>query len=182
VNDDVEHLRETRLTRTTIHRGRIVTLHDDIVRLASGREGHREVVEHRGAVGVVATDSAGALVLVRQWRHPLERALWELPAGTLEPDEQPDAAARRELEEETGYSARTWRELGRCATTPGFSNEVMVFYRAEDLTQGAPHPDEDELLDVQLFTPDQVSSLVHRGEVDMKTIAGVALAGMGLRV
>jgi ADP-ribose pyrophosphatase len=104
--------------RRSVFDGKLLRVFEDTVRLPGGREATREVVEHPGAVAVVATADDGRIVMVRQWRHAAGRAIWELPAGTRETGEDPDATARRELTEETGYSAREWRDLGRGAVSP----------------------------------------------------------------
>lgn len=129
---------------------------------------------------MVAVDTEGRVVLVRQWRHATGGALWEIPAGTREPDEDPAVTARRELREETGYSARGWRELGHGAVSPGYSNEVVWFFAATDLTDGEAAPDSDELLDVGVFSAAEVARLAKAGAVDLKTLAGLALAGFRL--
>ena len=176
--DSVEHLRETPVSRREIHQGRLIGMVDDEVRLADGRPAHREVVLHRGAVAVVAFDEAGRVVLVRQWRHPAARALWEIPAGTRDRDgESEEETARRELAEETGFTARSWSVLGEGFLAPGYSTELMRFFLAEGLTPGAQSADDDERLDVGHFSRDQLAALIQANEVDVKTIAGVALAG-----
>ncbi len=168
------------MRRRSVFDGKLLRVFEDTVRLPGGREATREVVEHPGAVAVVATADDGRIVMVRQWRHAAGRAIWELPAGTRETGEDPDATARRELTEETGYSAREWRDLGRGAVSPGYSNEDIWFYEARGLTDGTSRPDADELLDVGLFTPAEVAELAGRREVDLKTLAGLALAGVSL--
>ena len=150
------------------------------MRLPEGREARREVVEHVGAVTVVATAQDDRVVLVRQWRHAAGRALWELPAGTREPGEEPAATARRELTEETGYGAADWRELGHGPVSPGYSSEEIWFFEARGLTAGKSTPDADELLDVELFDVSQLSAMARDGEIDLKTLAGLALAGVAL--
>jgi ADP-ribose pyrophosphatase len=174
----VEHLRETTISRETIFRGGIITLHHDKVDLPSGRIGEREVVEHPGSVGVAALDGEGRVLLVRQWRHPLERELWEICAGTLHAGEDPAECAKRELEEETGYTAAEWTEIGQYSLVPGYSTEAMHFYLARGLTQGTAHPDEDEVLDAEFFDAAGLRALIAACEVDMKTIGGLALAGV----
>jgi ADP-ribose pyrophosphatase len=177
-NDD--HLREEPVGRRPVYEGRLLHVFEDTVRLPSGREARREVVEHIGAVTVVAVDDDDRVVLVRQWRHATGRALWELPAGTRETDEDPAATARRELNEETGYKAALWRELGHGPVTPGYSSEEIWFFAARGLKAGVSSPDADELLDVELFDAHQLGGLARRGEVDLKTLAGLALAGVAL--
>lgn len=171
---------EDLVERRTVFAGRLLQVHLDTVRLAGGRTASREVVEHAGAVSVIARDDGGRVVMVRQWRHPVRRALWEIPAGTLGGGEAPESAARRELAEETGYGARRWRELGCVATSPGYSNELMWFYAAAGLEAGQSAPDDDECLEVRLFSPGEIAELVRDREVDAKTLAGLALAGLSL--
>jgi ADP-ribose pyrophosphatase len=174
------HLREEPLRRRTVFDGKLLHVFEDTVRLPAGREAGREVVEHPGAVTVVASDDSDRVVLVRQWRHAVGRALWELPAGTRETGEEPDATARRELTEETGYGATEWRQLGHGPVSPGYSSEEIWFYAARGLTPGDAAPDADELLDVALFDATELAGLAGRGEVDLKTLAGLALAGIAL--
>jgi ADP-ribose pyrophosphatase len=174
----VDHLRETLVSRRPAYEGRLLRVYEDEVRLPDGRQARREIVHHRGAVAIVATDSAGGILLVRQWRHACEGALWEIPAGTREEDEDPAVTARRELEEETGFTAERWRSLGQACVSPGYSRELLWFYRADGLTEGTPATDPDELLDVRLFHPSEIGDLVRRGLTDCKTLGGLALAGL----
>ena len=163
-----------------MYEGRLLHVFEDTVRLPHGGEARREIVEHVGAVTVVAIDDQDRVVLVRQWRHATGRALWELPAGTREPDEDPAGTARRELTEETGYGASDWRELGHGPVSPGYSSEEIWFFAARGLTAGDSTPDVDELLDVELFDAAQLTAMARAGEVDLKTLAGLALAGIAL--
>jgi ADP-ribose pyrophosphatase len=179
-SDADAHLREQPVGRRPAYQGRLLHVFEDTVRTPGGEEARREVVEHPGAVAIVATDARGHVVLVRQWRHATGHALWEVPAGTREPREEPADTARRELAEETGYSAAEWRPLGHGAVSPGYSNEEIWFFAASGLTEGASAPDVDESLDVRVFTPGEVSRLASDGEVDLKTLAGLALAGFRL--
>jgi ADP-ribose pyrophosphatase len=174
---DSDHLRENLVSRRTVFEGRLLRVHQDEVRLPDGRPAEREVVHHRGAVAVVPVAPDGRIVLVRQWRHAMERALWEIPAGTRDEDEEPSRTARRELEEETGYTARSWHSLGEACVSPGYSREMLWFYLATDLTEGETSTDPDEKLDVRLFEPGEILRLVTAGATDMKTLAGLALAG-----
>jgi 8-oxo-dGTP pyrophosphatase MutT (NUDIX family) len=177
-----EHLRETPTARKTIYSGRLLTIHEDDVRLVDGTQAHREVVAHPGAVAIVAIDDADRVVLVRQWRHAAGRALWELPAGTRDPGEPPDETAERELAEETGLRASSIRGLVAAPLTPGYSTEVMHFYVATGLTEGPTDRDVDERMDVAHLSHTEVSALVRTGDVDVKTIAGLALAGWSASV
>jgi ADP-ribose pyrophosphatase len=176
-----EHLRETPTARRTVYKGRLLTIHEDDVTLVDGTQAHREVVAHPGAVAIVAIDREGDVVLVRQWRHALERALWELPAGTRDPGEEPQLTAERELAEETGLRASSLRRLETAPLTPGYSTEVMHFFLATGLTDGPTDRDVDERMDVMHHSREAVAALIRAGEVDVKTIAGLALAGWSIK-
>jgi ADP-ribose pyrophosphatase len=125
VGDDP--LEERVVESTLVHQGRLLTVHVDTIRRADGSTGSRDVVSHPGAVAVLALDADQRLLLVRQWRIPAQRAMLEIPAGTLDVHdgvtEDPDRAARRELEEETGSRASAWRRLASFWTAPGFATE-----------------------------------------------------------
>ncbi len=172
-----DHLRETPTSRRTVHAGRLLTVYEDEVRLVDGTEAHREVVGHPGAVAIVAIDADGRVVLVRQWRHAIGRALWELPAGTRGPGEPPEETATRELGEETGLRATSMLPLAAAPLTPGYSTEIMHFFLATGLTTGPTNRDADERMDMSRFDRDGLVALVRAGEVDVKTIAGLGLAG-----
>ena len=135
MSPDDSHLREEPLRRRSVFDGRLLHVFEDSVRLPDGRTAGREVVEHIGAVAVVAIDDGGRVVLVRQWRHAVGRALWELPAGTREHGEDVATTARRELVEETGYRAAAWRELAHGPVSPGYSSEEIWFFEATGLTR-----------------------------------------------
>jgi ADP-ribose pyrophosphatase len=162
-----------------LHDGRIFRVLAERVRLPSGLEQSLDVVLHPGAVGIAAVDEGGKLVLVRQYRHPLGRWTVEIPAGRLEPGESPERAARRELEEETGLHARSWRLLRSIAPAPGFCSEIVHVFEARDL---APAPGGGRPAD-----PDEELSLVHlppaevlAGDVDdAKTLVAAALLLLG---
>jgi ADP-ribose pyrophosphatase len=137
-------------------------------------EHEREIVEHPGSVAIVAVDGHGRVVLVRQLREPARRELLELPAGGLEPDEDPAATARRELREETGFHGGRWRELAAFWTTPGFCREYMHLFLAEGVEDGDPEPAADERVEVVRVTVEELDRLVGELE-DAKTIAGALL-------
>jgi ADP-ribose pyrophosphatase len=137
-------------------------------------EHEREVVEHPGAVAIVAVDRDGFVALVRQLREPARKHLLELPAGTLEPGEEPEATARRELAEETGLTGGRWREAAAFWTTPGFCRERMHLFVAEGVEQGEQAPAADEEIELVRIPVGELESLVPELE-DAKTIAGVLL-------
>jgi len=134
----------------------------------------KEIVEHPGAVAIVAVDRDGMVTLVRQRREAARKELVELPAGTLEEGETPLATARRELDEETGLTGGDWREVTAFFTTPGFCRERMHLFFAEGLEGGEPTPDEDEVVELVRWPVDQVER--HLAEIeDAKTLAGLLL-------
>lgn len=152
-------------------------MYEDDVRLVDGTRAQREVVVHPGAVAIVAIDEHGRVVLVRQWRHAAGRALWELPAGTMDPGEAPLVTAERELAEETGLRTAAIVPLVSAPLTPGYSTEVMHFFLAMDLTEGPTDRDVDERMDVARFDRVGIAALLAEGALDVKTIAGLGLAG-----
>lgn len=154
-----------------------------VVRLARpGRDGRAhpyEVIRHPGAAAIVPWLPDGRLLLVRQPRPAVGRELLEIPAGTLDPGEDAEACARRELEEETGYRAARWRRLIRFHPSPGILDERMWLYEARDLEPGTAHPDTDEQITNVPIAPADIAGLVARGEIaDAKTLVGLALVGI----
>lgn len=179
--EPVDPLRETVVERRSLYQGRLLHVFDDQVRLEDGRVTQRELVEHPGAVCIVAVDAEGRIAMVRQWRHPAGRALWELPAGTRDhPGEDTAATASRELREEMQASAATWRYVGSWSLAPGYSSEVMHFYLAGDIASWPGASDPDEQLERAWFTPAEARERISEGSVDIKTIAGLALAGFSV--
>ena len=137
-------------------------------------EHEREIVEHPGAVAIVAVDDGGMLTLVRQRREAVRTYLVELPAGTLEEGEEPLASARRELKEETGLTGGTWRELAAFYTTPGFCRELMYVFAAEGVQRGTASPEADEELELVRWPVADIASRIDELE-DAKTLAGLFL-------
>jgi ADP-ribose pyrophosphatase len=138
----------------------------------SGRE--REIVEHPGAVAIVAVDTDGEMAFVRQLREATRERLLEIPAGTAEPGEEPLATARRELHEECGLTGGEWSELGAFWTTPGFSREYMHVFLAEGVERGEAAPEADEELEIVRHPAADVAALIPEIE-DAKTLAGLLL-------
>ena len=136
----------------------------------------RSVVRHGGSAVMMAVDGKRRILLVRQFRLPAGKYLWELPAGRLDPGEKPLQAARRELAEETGYRARKWKKLVSCWASPGFVGEKMNLYMATELTAGTATPMEDERIEARWFTRKQVREMIAKGRIqDGKTIIGFFL-------
>lgn len=165
-------LTEKTLESETRFQGRLLRLEVDQVELPNGHRSVREVARHPGGVCVLPLFDDGTVSLVRQFRYPYKEVVAELPAGKLEPGEDPDLAVRRELSEETGYEAGQWVPMGVFYPSPGFTDEVLHLYFARDLTEGDAHPDDDEFLDTQRVPFHRLVDLVMSGQVrDGKTIA-----------
>ena len=167
-------------TRKTIYQGRIFSLEVDRVELPSGHTVDMEIVRHPGSVVMLPMPSASQIILIRQYRYTIDRWIWELPAGSLKPGEDPDTAAARECEEEIGLVPHRIERLRGFYPTPGFCDELMIYYRCTDLRPPAPdstaHKDEDEDLEPRTFTLEEARRLVRDGEiVDLKTAVGLTL-------
>lgn len=160
--------------KKTVWRGRAVDFRVDTVRLPNGKLATREYLDHPGAVGVVPLLPGRRVVMVRQYRHPVREVTLELPAGKLDPRESPLTCVRRELREETGYSARRLTPLIQYWPTPAFANEVLHLYVAEGLKAGKMDTDEDEFLECVTLPLRKALDLVRRGEIrDSKTVIGL---------
>jgi 8-oxo-dGTP pyrophosphatase MutT (NUDIX family) len=158
-----------------IYTGKVVSLRVDEITLPHGGTALREVVDHPGAVVVVALDEADHVYLARQYRHPIGRYLLELPAGTLEPNEKPLAAAMRELREEVGLVAQVWTPLGSFFSSPGFANERLHAFLARGLSRVPSEPDADE--DIFVVRRPWAQLLDNLEETpDAKTLATLLLA------
>ena len=173
---------EKTLRHVNTYKGIIVDVQTDMIELPNGRLTMREVVRHPGGVCVAAVDRDGYITLVRQYRYPFASHLYELPAGKLEPGEEPLPAAKRELSEETGLEAARWEELCVLYTSPGFSTERLYLYLATELRRGQAHPDPNELLDVVRMPLTELLERIGAGEVcDAKTVVGAMWAERKLR-
>lgn len=151
--------------------GRVFAVRTDEVRYPDGATHAVDVVEHGGSAAIVAVTADDKIILVQQYRHPLKRSIWEIPAGRFDPGETPGEAALRELAEETGYRARSSRALGAVAMTPGFCDEIIHFVHAWDLEPGEQSLDEDERVEVGVFTVEQAQRLAETGQIaDAKTL------------
>lgn len=133
----------------------------------------RSIVRHKGSAVMMAVDEKKRILLVRQFRLPAAKNLWELPAGKLDEGEKPLQAARRELKEETGYKAKNWRRLAAFWPSPGYVGEHMTIYLATGLTAGEPQPMEDERIECRWFTRQELDGMIRDGKIeDGKTIIG----------
>lgn len=157
-----------------IFQGRVVNLRVDTVRLPNGRLSQREIVEHRGAVAIVPMLDDETVLMIKQFRLAVNEVLLEVPAGTLEPGEAPEVCASRELEEETGYRAGTLRPLFSQFLAPGYSQEILHVFLAQNLERTAQQMEEDENVEVVPMPIGRAVELVLSGEIkDAKTIAAL---------
>lgn len=169
-------LEEKTLKTEHIFSGRIIQVQVDEVELPNGKTSTRELVKHPGAVAVIAITEDNKLVMVEQYRKPLEKVIVEIPAGKLEKGEEPALCARRELEEETGYDCKSLELVSSFYTSPGFADEIIHVYVAKGLTkkEDAAGLDEDEFVNVLEITLDEALELIKEQRIfDAKTIFGV---------
>ena len=170
-------MQEPTISSQRVYEGRVLNLRVDTVELPDGQTTLREIVEHHGAVAMVAVDLDQSVLLVRQYRKALERMLLEIPAGTLEAGETPDECANRELQEETGYAARRTVRLGGFFSAPGFCTEYLHLYLSTDLYESPLGGDEDESIELVRMPLGQALGLIKTGEIcDAKSIIGLLLA------
>lgn len=168
---------ETPIASERVYEGRVVCLRIDDVALPSGRQSKREVVEHEAAVAIVPLLPGDRVLLVRQWRHAVGQELLEIPAGMLEPGEDPVEGARRELAEETGHAAGQIRPIASFYTSPGFTNEMLHLFVASDLRAASAAPDEDEAIERVAIAWDEALAMCQDGRIrDGKTLFGLLAA------
>ena len=179
--------KEKTLKSRRIYKGRIVSLREDTVKMSNGRVAKREIVEHAGAVVIIGiTDdlpsprlrqASKKILLIKQFRKPIEKEIIEIPAGLVHADETSLKAAKRELLEETGYHAKKIKKVLEAYTTPGYSTEMLQYFLAWDLETRAQKPDEDELIKVMPVPLKAAWKLVEQGKIkDNKTIIAIVLA------
>ena len=165
--------REKTINSELIFDGRVVKLYKDSVELSTGQKTFREVVKHSGGVVILAF-KGDKILLVKQFRYPMKEVMLELPAGKLEQGENPFEAAKRELEEETGYCANKWTDLGYVYTSPGYSDEKLYLYKEEDLEFTHCHPDEGEIIQAFEYKYDDVLKMIDNGQInDAKTLCAL---------
>ncbi|WP_176717362.1 NUDIX hydrolase [Vulcanibacillus modesticaldus] len=162
---------EQTISSTTIYEGKIIKVDVDKVRLPNGKESFREIVHHSGAVAILAISKENKVIMVKQYRKPLEKTILEIPAGKLEKGEKPLDCAIRELKEETGYTASNMSQIAKFYTSPGFADEIIYLFKAEDIQPGAAKPDEDEFVELVELTIDEVNELINDSKIiDAKTL------------
>ncbi|UAL50907.1 MULTISPECIES: NUDIX hydrolase [Metabacillus] len=172
----MNHLKETTKSSEKLFSGRIIDLYLEEVELPNGKTSTREIIKHPGAVAVIAITKENKIVMVQQYRKAMERVLVEIPAGKLEKGEQPDVTAKRELEEETGYTTESLQHLLSFYTSPGFADELVHLYFTEELeilTEKA-ELDEDEFVDVLEVTLEEAQEMIDNQRIfDAKTAYAV---------
>ncbi len=167
---------EKTISSDMIYEGEILNLRRDKVTGKGGKTSHREIIEHSGGVVVAATTPEGKVPMVMQYRKAAEKAVLEIPAGKLENGEDPESAALRELKEETGYTAASIRHISSFYSSIGYSEEVLHFYIATDLTPGETDFDENEAIDVYEYTVDELIEMAMNNEIaDAKSIIAILM-------
>jgi ADP-ribose pyrophosphatase len=173
------------LSSKTVYKGKVFQVTSDEVVEPNGVRAKRDIVRHQGSVVVMPVDTAGPeprILLVRQYRYAPDETMWELTAGRIDDGEKPLEGAKRELAEETGFSARKWKRALSFYPSPGFMSEIMHVYVAEELTSGKATPEEDERISKRFFPLSAVVKMINSGKIrDGKTIAGVLWYGQQRR-
>ena len=169
-------MKERKLSSEMKFDGKLIKVTYDIADV-NGKEAWREVVHHPGASAIVAIDEDNRIIMEKQFRYALNDYLLEIPAGKLDAGEEPLVCAKRELEEETGIIASEWISLGTIATSPGFCNEVIHLYVAKGLSKGEIHWDEDEYVEVERYTFDELLQRIKEEKIkDSKSLSALLLA------
>ncbi len=166
--------KEIKTAGKMLYEGNILKLYRDEVEFPNKHKSAREVVEHSGGVSVLAENDEGKILLIKQYRYAVDEVIYEIPAGKLEPDEDIAECARRELREETGYTAEKFNKLFEFYPTPGYSTETIYIYQAEDLKFVGTDLEEGEYIEVVPKTKDQLKELFEAGKIkDSKTLIAV---------
>lgn len=167
---------EETISSQEIYSGRILKLRVDDVRLPNGQQTKREIIEHSDCVAIVAIDADDNVLLVKQFRKPVEKELLEIPAGCIEEGEAADTTASREMREETGYRPRKIERLGGFYSTPGFCTEYLHLYLASDLVPDELHAEDTDEIELVRVPVQQITGLISSGAIcDAKSIAGLLL-------
>jgi len=168
--------------RITIYQGKVFELIRENITLENGTTTDVEFIEHPGAAAVIPFLDDGRILLLKQYRHALKTYIWEIPAGTLDPHEKIIDCAKRELIEETGYSANDWQKLGEITPVPGYSDERIHIYLATKLQPAEQHLDADEVIQVQEVEFKDALEMIGKGIIqDAKSIAGLFMASAWLK-
>jgi ADP-ribose pyrophosphatase len=174
--EDAARGRPRTLSTRRLYAGKVLSLDIDEVMEPGEIRATREVVRHTGSVAALALADDGRILLVRQYRHPVGEAVWELPAGRLDLQEAPEAGIQRELQEEIGFRATHLEKVAFFYTSPGFSDESMHVFRATGLVPSRLPGDDDEKIEIGAFTLEEARAMIHRGELrEGKTLVAVLL-------
>ena len=170
------NLAEKRCDSIKIFEGKIINVRLDTVILPNGKKAKRETVEHPGATAIIPVENDGNVVLIKQYRNPINKVILEIPAGKLEKGEDPQDCAARELQEETGLRSGKLTHLATFYTTPGIRDEILYLYAAFDLEKSLTNPDKDEFLEVVSIPLSELFLMVEKKEiVDAKTLIGIMM-------
>lgn len=168
---------ERTLESEYIYKGKIINLRKDKVSLPSGKKAYREIVEHNGGVGIVAVNDKGEIIMVKQYRKPLDKVLLEIPAGKLEKGEEPINCGIRELEEETGYKPLDMKLINVIYTSPGFSNERLYIFFCNKMIKTKTNFDEDEIIEIEYIPYEKALEMIYENKIrDSKTVTGILMA------
>lgn len=169
-----ENLIEKKVSSEYVFDGKLLHVYNDVVSLPNGKTSSREYIKHQGAVAVVPVTDDNEIIVVRQYRYPIERVTIEIPAGKLDKGEEPLAAAKRELSEETGVESADITYIGGLYPSVAYTDEMIHMYMAKNLKYGEAHADDDEFLDVEKIPVDKFVEMIMNGEImDSKTQAAV---------
>lgn len=168
---------EKQINRKDIYKGKIISVFEDEVLLDNGRKTEREVIEHRGVVACLPFIGGNEIILVKQYRYPVKREMFEIPAGIIERGENPEYAVRRELLEETGYSSNNIEHIVNFYTSPGYSTEALHLFFAYNLKKEIPKLDYDESISIKLLPLRESLNMIKEGRIcDAKTIISIVIA------
>lgn len=163
--------------KSVLHQGRVFALTRENITLENGATIDIDIIRHPGAAAIVAVSDDNNVILIKQYRHAIGGYIWEIPAGTLNPNESPLTCGKRELIEETGFSAQNWQKLGEITPVPGYSDERIHLFLAKELLPAEQKLDHDEMLNVHPVPFEEAIEMIHTGKIqDAKSITGLMMA------